>query len=475
MALPSVNKTQADLAGKVSLGVALGLVGFLLLVAVGLGFLLWGERVPPNVVLITLDTTRADRLGCYGYPKETSPCLDRLAEEGVVFDFALAQAAVTPVSHASILTGLNPYRHGVRVIHGKAGYRLSTDHPTLTTLLKEAGWKTAAFLSAFPVSEYYGFHHGFDKFISGISKEGARQVGFDEEGKFTWSVTRNQRRAEVTTQEARRWLRKRKKPFFLWVHYFDPHDPTLMPPDHIVEQFRQDASKNSREDRLKLLYDAEIFYMDQQIGSLLERLRETGHYDNTIFIVVADHGEGLGDHDWWYHRALYQEQLRLPLIIRLPEGPSGVRVKELVRSIDILPTVLEALDLPIPSGVEGKSLLKLMEGRGDAPRFAYADAINLLDNNLRDGTLVRNQDLMYCVTDGTWKLIHRQFNPDQSELYNLKTDPGELRNVIDQYPKEHERLMQLLEQTGGRIDELIEAAPENPDVLQRLKDLGYIK
>jgi hypothetical protein len=116
-----------------------------------------------------------------------------------------------------------------------------------------------------------------------------------------------------------------------------------------------------------------------------------------------------------------------------------------------------------------------MEGKTDAPRFAYADAINMLDNNLRDGTKEINRDLMYCVTDGTWKLIYRQFNPEKSELYNLEADPRELENVIDRYPKEHQRLMALFEQTGGRIDKLIEAAPENQELLERMKELGYVQ
>jgi arylsulfatase A-like enzyme len=255
------------------------------------------------------------------------------------------------------------------------------------------------------------------------------------------------------------------------VHYFDPHDPVLLPPKRIKDRFARDLPPSHEWKRS--MYDAEVFFMDQEIGRLFRYLKDSGLYENTVIVVVGDHGEGLGDHDWWHHRVLYQEQIRLPMILRLPGGPERARVGRLVRSIDLFPTVLEWLDLPVPEGVEGRSLVKLMNGERDPPRFAYADAINLLDNNLGAGIDERHRDLMYCVTDGAWKLIYRQFNPDRSELYHLAEDPLEIHNVIDRYPDQRKRLMTLFEQTGGRIDQLIEAAPENKELLEKLKALGY--
>ncbi|MBU0753760.1 MAG: sulfatase-like hydrolase/transferase, partial [Planctomycetes bacterium] len=192
-----------------------------------------------------------------------------------------------------------------------------------------------------------------------------------------------------------------------------------------------------------------------------------------IIVVVADHGQGLGDHDWWYHRVLYQEQIRIPLLIRMPGGPGGVRVDSLVRTIDIFPTILDALKLPIPERMDGKSLLGLMEGRPEPPRFAYADAINLLDNNVGDVLQNSFRDLMYCVMDRSWKLIYHEFRPELNELYHLEEDPFEKNNVMQQYPEQYKKMMKLLDQTGGKIQEIIEAAPENKEALERLKELGY--
>jgi len=286
---------------------------FAILTCLIVGFFIFQQKQPYNVLLITLDTTRADKLGCYGHDKNTSPHLDQLAKDGVRFDFAIAQAAVTPVSHASILTGLNPYQHGVRVIHGKAGYYLKEEFPTLTSVLKEKGYHTVAFVSAFPVSEYYGFDRAFDRFETGKT---AKQAGLKKDGHFSWKIDKGQRRADVATNGAIKWLKQKKDPFFMWVHYFDPHDSVLLPPKKFIQQF---SSKSKGElDQKKALYDAEIYYMDQQLGRIIQALKEEGEYDNTIIVVVGDHGQGLMDHNWMHHRLLYQEQIHLPLILRPP-------------------------------------------------------------------------------------------------------------------------------------------------------------
>ncbi|MEJ2084916.1 MAG: sulfatase [Acidobacteriota bacterium] len=435
------------------------------------------DVVPTNVLLITLDTTRADRLSSYGHSRITSPNIDALAADGIRFERAMTTAAVTPISHASILTGLNPYQHDVRVFFGPVGHFLTEDHPTLATLLSSKGWTTAAFISAYPASERFGLHWGFETFSSEIDESVLnRQPGLRPPKDGSWvrkPIGRAQRRADHTTDEALAWLDTASQPFFLWLHYFDPHDPSLVPPAAITDQFgAEQGSPSVRSD----LYDAEIFFMDSQIGRVLSRLRERGSYDDTMIVIVADHGQGLGDHDWGQHRLLYEEQIRAPLILRLPEGERGLVVPELVRIIDIAPTVLDFLGLEIPPEVEGTSLVPLVEGRPEPGRIGYAEALNTLDAHAPEKLPEHQKDLLFSVVDGDWKLIyHREF-PENSELYHLSDDPGELDNVIEDYPKEAKRLMAWLSRSKAMEIELREPeGPIDPDALRKLEALGYLQ
>jgi len=425
-----------------------------------------------NVVLVTLDTTRADRLGCYGFEKETSPHMDALAAEGVLFETAIAQAAVTPVSHASILTGLNPYQHGVRVMYAADGYRLPSDVPTLTTILKENGYRTAAFLSAFPVSDYFGFQNGFDLFDTGLSDPADSIFQKEADGLYRWDLVRNQRRSDETTDQVIRWLGEERSPFFLWVHYWDPHDVFVTPPQEVAALFL--AGTEGQTERKLALYDAEVFYMDSQFGRLIETLKERGLWKNTAVVVVADHGEGLDDHGWWNHRILYQEQIRVPLLIRFPGAPEGVRVTDLVRTIDIVPTLLDALGLKPPAPVEGRSLLPLMTGSPEPPRIAYADQLNLYDLNA--AMLARRplDDLLYCAMDGTWKLVYRPTHPEQSELYHLAEDPRELENLYSDGHAEVARLREELDRFDGFVESSFGEGVD-AEVLERLRSLGYVE
>jgi arylsulfatase A-like enzyme len=431
-------------------------------------------REPPryNVVLITLDTTRADRIGCYGYGKrDITPSIDQLAEEGVRFDFAVAQASITPVSHASILTGLNPYSHGVRVMSGDAGYRLPEQVPTLTSMLKENGWTTAAFVSAFPVSERYGFDRGFDRFETGLCSE-EEMVRFTGRGRAGINLARGQKRADLTTEAALEWLEDAGEvPFLLWVHYFDPHDSVITPPREFQERFGVYEATNELE-RLAI-YDAEVHFMDHEVGRLLDALRESGEYEDAVVIVVADHGQGLGDHGWWRHRLLYQEQILLPLILRLPDGPEGKVVEELVRSIDILPTVLEALDLPQPEAIEGQSLIGLIHGKREEPRIAYADSLVYLDPSTSRDMQQINRDLLYCVMDRSWKLIYRQLHSEMGELYDMKRDPGEMNNLFNRRVEERQRLMRILEESGVLNHRVKRSKTHDEETLETLRALGY--
>ncbi len=428
-----------------------------------------------NVLLVTLDTTRVDYLSCYDASKgELTPNFDAVAAEAVRFEFAIAQSAGTPMSHASILTGLNPYQHGVRVISAAGGYKLSPRIPTLTTVLGQRGWTTAAFLSAFTVSEYYGFEHGFDTFDNGLTQNAETIVEDIDGGHQRWDQRTHQRRSDRTVDRALAWLdANHAQPFFMWLHLWDPHDRMVLPPDEILARFVTPGL--AEDDHKRAVYRAECYYMDAQFGRLLQALKQSGQYDDTVLVIVGDHGQGLGQHDWWSHRLLYQEDLHVPLIVRVPGGPTGTTVPELVRTVDIYPTVLETIGLDAPAVIPGKSLHGLMEGRPEPPRLAYADQINKYDL-VSAGISQRRpkDDLLYCAMDRTWKLIYRYSYPDESELYNLANDPRELNNLFGQQPAQVKRLKAILDECNGYVTApFTDAARPDEATLRALRALGY--
>jgi len=417
--------------GKRKVLILLG--GAILLVVTWSLYSLKHGRIQPklNLLLITLDTTRADRLGLYGYDKPTSPNLDALAGESTVFDFAIAQAAVTPVSHASILTGLDPYHHGLRVMHGLTDNRLGKEQVTLAEVWKRVGAQTAAFVSAFPVTATFGLDQGFEVFDENFpSSDGKGLVS----GSGIVNAGKSQRRADEVTKAAIAWLRNkadRDRPLFMWVHYFDPHDPLLLPPKEelqrlLVNEFQPASEK--QEDRLRAIYDCEVYYMDVYIGKLLNEFKKLGLWEKTLIVAVADHGEGLGDHNWWTHGILYQEQIRVPLIVHVPAIKGGKRIKSLVRTIDIVPTVLEAAGIAPEDrpDMDGTSLIEAIhKGKTKEARYAYSDSINMLTYSspgLSDRRDIKD-DKLYCLVQDGYKMIYHQLRPEESELYNLSEDP----------------------------------------------------
>ena len=423
-----------------------------------------------NLVLITMDTTRSDHLGCYGATGGNSPHLDALARQGVRFDHVVAQAAVTPVSHASILTGWNPNRHGLRALHGFVDLRMRPSARTLAQILGERGYATAAVVSAFPASSRFGLDRGFDHFDEAFL-DGGGPVGDD-------GIVRTgaaQRRADATTDAAIAWLQShRGGPFFLWVHYFDPHDPVVLPPAAILNHCG--AVPGAAAADLIALYDCEIYYMDAQIGRLLRHLDRRGGGD--LIAVTADHGEGLGDHDWWSHGVLYDEQVRLPWILRHPDLPAGATVPTRVRSIDIAPTLLAILG--IDAGGErfdGASALGEIGAAAPGPdRTAYSESRNLVSYAVphAPGRFDRKDDELYSLLDGDWKLIHHRRRPQQSELYDLATDPGE---TVNRFAERTDRAGELLDRLraldGVFADGL--ATPPPDDLEERMRSLGYVE
>ena len=427
-------------------------------------------REYPNVLIITMDTTRADRLGCYGYARDTTPNLDTFAQRAVVFDHAISSAAVTPVSHASIFTGLYPYLHDLRVLHGSSRNRLPESQLTLAEVLKDAGFRTGAFLSAFPAGSHFGLDQGFETFNEDYIRAPLDEI-VSPDG--TVNTAANQRAAGPTTDFALEWLARTPSPFFLWVHYFDPHDPEVLPPLKFQKQFPRPSG--SKRDVLRSIYDMELAYMDQEIGRLLDTFASDGRLDRTIVVIVADHGEGLGDHDWWTHGILYREQIRVPLIVRVPGQTRGRRVKPMVRTVDIVPTVLELAGVdPVPD-LDGRSLVPLLVGNAPDPKYtAYADSVSRLSYGFAGGFTDDKDEILFSVTDGEWKYIHHLLREQESELYHVAEDPGELHCLYAQRKDQVERLLADLKSRNAVPHPEANDETVSPEVLERLRSLGYL-
>ncbi|MGB5890298.1 MAG: sulfatase, partial [Thermoanaerobaculia bacterium] len=308
-----------------------------------------------NIILITIDTLRADRLSSYGNPAPLTPNIDSLAGEGIRFANAASTVPFTLPAHSSIMTGTYPPYHGVRE---NVGYTLDDSIPTLAEWLGERGYTTAGFVSAFVLDSRWGIARGFDTYHD--------EFDLDEMKGNLGSV---QREGSETIAEALRWLDGGPvSPFLLWLHLFDPHDPYTPP-----EPFRSQYPRRP--------YDAEVAYTDSLIGELRRALEERGLLDSSLLILTGDHGEGLGSHKEGFHGFfVYDSTVHVPLIIRLPEGRLGGQVvEEVVSHVDLLPTILDATGHEIPSGVQGSSLLPLllsMEETGD--RAVYTESLDPL-------------------------------------------------------------------------------------------------
>ena len=386
----------------------------------------------PNIILVTLDTTRADRLGCYGFEPAHTPVLDSLATLGVVFDQAMTTVPVTLPAHCSILTGFLPTRHGVR---DNGFYVLSDEITTVPEILQTDGdYQTGAFLSAFVLSEPYGTGQGFTTYDDRLYVE---------------------RSAMRTSRAALSWVDKldSTRPFFMWVHYYDPHRP-LFPPEPYC--------------RLEGLspYDQEIAYMDGGPGHLLDGLRERGLLENTGLVVVGDHGEGLGDHGEEEHGLfLYDSTIQVPLIIVYPDHQhAGRRIGELTTVMDVAPTLLDLAGLSFADETDGHSLLPLIDGDANGHvEFAYSETYFPEHNFYHSHILALRSE--------RWKFVYA---PDP-ELYLLEQDPGEEHNMIRTFPDTanalKDRLLEIRETTDDGVTETITIDQEE---LERLQSLGYL-
>jgi len=394
-----------------------------------------------NLLLITVDTTRADRLGCYGYAHGRTPSIDGLAAGGVVFEKAYTSSVITLPSHCSILTGLLPPAHAVR---DNGIDRLRAEVVTLAERLAGAGYQTGAFVSAGVLGSDFGLDQGFEYYDDKLAKAQGETYRFAE------------RDADSVTDAALAWLaRSDGRPWFLWIHYYDPHFPY-----EPGEPYRTEFADQP--------YDGEVAAMDAAIGKLLAGRDRADGGSGTITILVGDHGEGHGDHGEMTHGIfVFDETARVPLVI----SRSGLsfdprRVAEIVRTIDVAPTALDLLGLPPLSPVNGVSLRPLMIGDAtDDPLPAYTEAVT-------PATMFGWAPVVAMRVD-RWKYIHSP----RPELYDMKTDPGETRNVIGDHRGDAESLRAGLERVLVEIAEKIprpEPVALDADQMANLRSLGYI-
>jgi choline-sulfatase len=404
-----------------------------------------------NILLITLDTTRADHLSCYSpatavrdrrawEPK--TPHLDALSTRGVRFAHATAQAPLTLPSHASIMTGKYPTMHGLRDMEG---FVMDQSHPTVASITQSNGFATAAFVGSRVLAKSFGLAKGFtfyDDDMGRPSEEYALPGVFAE------------RRAALVTEHALEWLREnRQRRFFLWAHYFDPHTP-YDPPEPYKHTYAGDR------------YSGEIAYMDEQVGRLLDGLEQIGLAQRTLVAVFGDHGESLGEHGEMTHGIyLYDSTLHVPFILAGPDVPRSKVVHELVRSIDVMPTLLAFLNLPPGPDVQGVSLWPLLlHGTPVNSKYSYSET-------LYPRTYMGWSELRGMRTD-TWKLIVAP----RPELYNLKRDPGENQNLFSDFPADAAQLQKKLWEVAGeqRRQESLAPRPVDHKTLRELQSLGYV-
>jgi len=402
--------------------------------------LLWPAR-PVNILLITLDTTRADRLGCYGYRPALTPTLDRLASEGVLFERAYASAPLTLPSHATMFTGLYPPEHGLRT-NGRG--KLDTEIPVLPALLNEAGYDTGGFVASFVLDSKFGLDRGFSVYDDDLRNAAPAE-----------DVLHRERDGAAVVKSAIRWLKApRSKPFCCWVHLYDPHYPYKKHESEFGDRFRDSP------------YDAEIAYVDQQIKRLLDQLRESGLDSKTVVVIVGDHGEGLGDHVEQNHGyTLYNSTQHVPLILRMPGRITpGHRHTSPVSLVDLFPTLCEFLRLKVPAEISGQSFGPALSGQTVGSRVCYAAT--------DDPFLQEGWSPLRSLTNERWKYI-RTTKP---ELYDLQTDFGESRNLAATDSKrladmEH-RLQEIEQKMTIRESRAVQLSSHERKTLESLGYLG---
>ena len=392
------------------------------------------QPAPERVVLVSIDTLRADHVGCYGAPARATPTIDAIAAAGVRFEVAISPAPLTLPSHATLLTGMDPPRHGV---HNNGTFRLGDDVPLLQEALREEGFETGAFVGAVVLDRQYGLARGFDHYDDRIGLRRAGEFGYAE------------RRAAEVVRAAREWVARTDGRFFLWVHLFDPHADYDPPP----------PARKAFADP----YLAEIAYADAQLARLLNDIRLRWPEGDTLLVVTSDHGESRGEHGEGGHSyTLYDVTQRIPLVMAGPGLPRGKVVSSPVRLSDVAPTILRMVGRTPPPGLDGRDLRPLWEGEAGEERSAYLE------------TLAPRLDMGWSALYGLRSSRFKYLRAPRPELYDLENDPRELRNLASQRP---ELVKELDTALSARLEE---ARPVESnlvvDELRRaqIESLGYV-
>lgn len=404
------------------------------------------ERGRLNLIVVTLDTTRADRLGAYGRANAGTPNLDALAQDGVLFEHASTAAPITLPAHSSIFTGRFPPQHGVR---DNGGYFLNDQEQTLAETLKARGYATGGFIAAYVLDSKWGINQGFDTYFD----------DFDLSKFKVFSMGNIQRPGNEVVDHALPWIdQHRDAPFFAWIHLYDAHTP-YAPPEPFKSQHPGDA------------YQGEIAFADAQVGRVVQFLRDRDMFDRTVILVIGDHGESLNDHGEEGHGFfVYESVVHVPMIVRAPfSSMRGRKVADAVRSVDVMPTVLDLLGVGKPAGavIDGESVTPLMSGaRADMGLEAYAEAVYPLHH-------FGWSDLR-ALRQGRFKLIAAP----KPELYDLQDDPAEQSNLYASRKALGDRMLGRLQEMEAHFKSSAQtkstATEIDPDAKARLAALGYV-
>jgi choline-sulfatase len=396
-----------------------------------------------NLLIVTLDTTRADRIGAYGARNVETPAVDALAREGVLFEQAVSVAPLTLPAHSSLFTGKFPPEHGVR---DNGGFFLGPDQVTLAEVLKGRGYRTGGFVGAYVLDSKWGISQGFDTYFD----------KFDLSKTKVMSLASIQRPGNEVVDQALPWIEQSAgSPFFAWVHLYDPHTP-YKPPEPFATRYKDHP------------YNGEVSFADSQIGRLVAKLKALGVYDRTVIAVMGDHGESLGDHGEAMHGFfIYNSTMHVPFVVRAPYSLArSRRVGDPVRTVDVMPTMLDLLGVPAPKGISGASLVPLMTGAVREMNLdAYSEAMYPLHHY--------GWSDLRALRAGRYKVI----DAPRPELYDVDRDPQETTNLYDQRRSVADGMMAQLrrrEEAFSRTQAAMPAGDVDPEARARLAALGYV-
>jgi arylsulfatase A-like enzyme len=431
---------------------------------------------PPNLLLVTLDTTRRDHLSVYGYERDTSPFLRRFAESGVRFERAYAPACVTAPSHATLFTGAYPIGHGVT----KNAVPLANEHETLAERLRASGYQTAGVASSFVMDARFGWDQGFERWDDEFVPD---ETGWRTERWYEFEMEDGvfDRRADHTTDRALAWLRDQRdpaRPFLLFVHYFDPHDPYIPPAPFDRRFATAPGEAPSLADALRGRefvdrYDGEIAFTDAELGRLVDGLDALGLAARTVVVVTADHGEGLLQHGQMTHGAnVHEEAVRVPLLVRWTGRIAPGRTLDApVEGVDLLPTLLTLAGAPADGALPGRSLAPALLGDGPLdpvrPVFLHRRPY---DRQVLHGEAVDGEQ--FAVVHEGWKWIEGTRDGTRA-LYDLTRDPHETENVAEREPARARVLAERIAGWRARHGGAAPAAEVAPEDRARLRALGY--